>query len=115
MKEELGPSSVFLDQWIEFNDGSGHGFACVDGFAVGERCVLVWECKLTYTPLTAWWQLEKRYAPLLRNLYQRPVATLQVCRNLAFGHPLSPALRRSPRYLFDNPEPGRFTHHWLGR
>lgn len=112
---EFGPTKTYLDQWFEYEDAFGHGFACIDGFAVGERCVLVWECKLTFTPERAWFQLEKRYAPLLRRHFQLPVATLQVCRNLAFGHPLTPANRRTPRYLFENPEPGRFTHHWLGR
>lgn len=112
---DLGRTQVHLDQWVEFEDEHGHGYACIDGFAVGEKCVLAWECKLTYTPEMAWWQLEKRYAPLLRHLFQRPVATLQVCRNLAFGYPIPSASRRSPRYLLENPEPGRFTHHWLGR
>ena len=115
MQEEFGKDRVHLDQWVSFLDAHGQAFACIDGYLVGESCVLVWECKLTFTPEMAWHQMEKRYAPILRKLYDLPVVTLQVCNSLAFGHPLADTHRRTPRRLFESPEPGRFTHHWLGR
>lgn len=106
---------MFLDQWISFADAQGQAFACIDAFVVGEKCVLVCECKLTFTPEMAWHQMEKRYAPILRHIFGKPVATLQVCKNLALGHPIAKPDRRSPQDLLDFPEPGRFTFHWLGR
>ncbi|OYW77709.1 MAG: hypothetical protein B7Z37_03200 [Verrucomicrobia bacterium 12-59-8] len=112
---EFGEDRVYLDQWVTFADASGQAFACIDAFVVGERGILLCECKLTWTPTMAWWQMEKRYAPILRFIFGKPVSTLQVCKNLARHNPILPPARRTPRYLFENPEPGRFTHHWLGR
>ena len=111
LKREFG-ERVFLDQWIGFFDQGGLGYACVDGFVVGEDVVLLTESKLTQTE-RAWKQMELKYVPLLMHIYQRPIVTLQICKNLVKR--LEPGERRTPRRLFENPERGRFTHHWLGR
>jgi len=115
LRTEFGDARVHADQWIVFEDSHGRGYLCVDAFVVGTKCVLIVECKLTYTPDMAWWQMEKRYAPVLRHIFGLPTCTLQVCKNLRYGIPAESLQRRTPRYLLENPEPGRFTYHWLGR
>lgn len=116
MQTEFLLDQVYLDQWVEVEAAEGTCFICIDGFVVGETSILLWECKLTFTPEMAWYQLEKRYAPVLRVLFPgKRLATLQVCRNLAFGRPVAAADRRTPKALFEAPEAGRFVYHWLGR
>lgn len=117
MKTEFGRDRVVASQWFEYfmaDDDTPH-YAETDVFILGDNHILLLECKLTYTEQLAWWQMEKRYAPLLRHVYNRSVLTMQVCRNLDRGRDVEALQMRTPRYLFNNPEPGRFTWHWLGR
>ena len=109
---EFGPSRVFLDQWITYYDQGGLGFACIDAYVLGDRAVLLLEAKLTQQD-HAWRQMETRYVPLLKHIYKLPVCTLQVCKNLV--RKIEPGFARTPRTLFESPEEGRFTWHYLGR
>ena len=106
---EFPDREIRSDQWICFEDKVGKGYACIDHYVVLPHAVLLFECKLTWTK-RAWWQLEHRYRPLLREIHQRPVCTIQVCRNLSA--PVPARVRRTPRELAEHPEAGRFTFVW---
>ena len=69
-------------QWIEFEDSNGKGFAQPDCYLVLRSRIVCFECKLTET-LSGYAQLSKLYAPLLREIYQRPIVLVLACKNLA--------------------------------
>jgi hypothetical protein len=82
------PGTLCLGQWFRYADTGGNGCAQPDAYIVGDSGILLFECKLSYTP-AAWPQLEELYKPILEFHYELPVACIQVCRNvsaLAEGH-----------------------------
>jgi len=79
--EPIFEGELFAGQWIRFEDLAGPGFAQPDCFIIQEAGILLFEAKLTQSPL-AWPQMEALYAPLLRWIYQLPVSCVQVCKNL---------------------------------
>lgn len=79
--EKRWGSCAVPSQWLYFRDANGPGYAQPDVYVELANRVLVFECKLTYTP-AAWRQLYKLYAPLLGELLQKRVVCVQVCRNL---------------------------------
>lgn len=72
---------LYCGAWFEFEDQNGHGFAQPDFFILGEKRILIFECKLTHNG-RGWIQLHRLYGPLLREFFERPVAKVQVCKNL---------------------------------
>ena len=75
-------AQIFHNQWIEFEDSNGKGFAQPDSFLVLKSRVICFECKLTET-LAGYRQLTALYGPLLREIYKRPVVLVLTCRNLS--------------------------------
>jgi hypothetical protein len=89
-RQEAGafPGTLHLGQWFYYGDSCGTGMAQPDAYVVGETSILLFECKLSYTPI-AWPQLRDLYKPILEFHYELPVACIQVCRNVsaaAEGH-----------------------------
>ena len=74
---------IFAEQWIQFRDAHGLGHAQPDIYIVQEDRILLLECKLTQTG-RAWDQMKKLYVPLLSLIYELPVVSVQVCKNLRF-------------------------------
>ena len=70
------------NQWIEFEDTIGHGFAQPDSYLVLKSRIICFECKLTET-LSGYSQLSGLYAPLLREIYSRPIILILACKNLS--------------------------------
>lgn len=89
-------------------DQMGPGHAQPDAFLVLPKHILLYECKLTQT-VNAFLQMAQLYVPLLEQIFERPVMTLQVCRNLRY----TPEAERTPQELIANPEYGNFTWHCL--
>lgn len=112
LRRQFGAPKVAADQWFEYLDGARTFYACIDAFVLLDSQILVVESKLTYTN-RAWTQLEDRYCPLLKFLYNMPVIPLQACRNLTRGVDLK--LERTPRQLAQQPRYGRYFWHWLGK
>lgn len=102
---------VVPGKWIEFEDAHGTGFAQPDFFLLGQRSLLLVECKLTQTE-TAEVQLLHLYSPLLAHIFpSHTIACVQVCKNL----------RHIPEYEVESLDevlewpPGRVaTLHWIG-
>ena len=101
---------LYLDQWIEFADEDGRGYAQPDIFIVGSHTILLIECKLTQNS-GAGDQLEY-YATLLQYIYPRhQILKLQVCRNLM----VLPKLEvTNPFDLLANRQGGIWTWHFIG-
>lgn len=109
---EAFPGEVFTDQWIRYRDLLDWGWAEIDAFILRPECVVCCEIKLTQQD-HAFYQMEARYEPLLRFIYQRPVYTLQVCKYLV--ERIRPSDASNPEYLLTHrPAPGRYTWHVLG-
>ncbi len=54
--------------WIEFEDENGKGYAQPDHLVVGPQDILIFECKLSWTPLASE-ELQTLYAPLVSELF----------------------------------------------
>lgn len=100
----------YAGQWLSFRDAHGWGFAQPDFFLVRPGVVLLLEVKLTLTD-SGWTQMEQLYCPLLEKLYERPVTTVQVCKNLRGFKPegLVEGLAR----FGEKHMPGRWVWHTL--
>lgn len=71
--------------WIEFEDANGHGFAQPDWLlAVPGVCLVVLECKVTYTPFGVE-QLRNLYLPLCESLFSCPISLVLAAKNLGSG------------------------------
>lgn len=73
--------NVIHEQWLEYWDDNGHGWAQPDIIIETEERIIVCECKLTATEF-AFHQLSLLYIPLLREMYERPLFGVQVCHNV---------------------------------
>jgi len=63
--------------WIQFEDANGAGFAQPDGVIAFLTHMVLIEVKLSETPSAAQ-ELRGLYAPLVRKIWKKPVALLQV-------------------------------------
>src|SRR4249919_967845 len=72
---------VHSNQWIEFFDLNGRGFAQPDHYIVCDDAVLVFECKLSQQE-AGLVQIGELYRPLLRKIYDRPVIGVLACKVL---------------------------------
>lgn len=75
-------AQIFHNQWLEFEDLNGKGYAQPDTFLVLTSRIICFECKLTET-LAGYKQLCSLYGPLLREIYSRPVILVLACKNLS--------------------------------
>ena len=73
-------------KWFEFQDANGLGWCQPDLFVQieSENCVLVLECKHTWTA-EGHSQLEQLYFPVLEKVFGQKVVGVQVCKYLAPG------------------------------
>jgi hypothetical protein len=110
LKDEFG-AEAFVGQWIRYVDLLGPGWAEIDAYIVRPEVVVVCEVKLTQQS-HAFYQMESRYVPLLRFIYQRPVVMLQICKHLVEKIP--PHLKRLPTELLIHPQHDKYTCHWIG-
>ena len=81
LRNEFSRYTLFSEQWIEYEDRNGRGFAQPDFYFISEWNLVVLEAKLTqkYSAIT---QIDELYRPLLRRIYRMPVVGIQVCKNL---------------------------------
>lgn len=93
------------EQWLRFVDDAGPGCAQPDLFLVLPTHVLLLEVKLTHTEF-AWPQMEGLYVPLLEYVFERPVTTVQVCKNLRGYVP--PGMIEGLEGLMQGHKPGRW-------
>lgn len=78
--QALGTSA--LDgPWFSFVDALGAGLCQPDFLLNLPSCVVVLECKYTWTPL-AWAQIEALYLPVVAKALNKPAFGLQVCKRL---------------------------------
>lgn len=63
---------------IFFVDDRGQNLCVPDGVFLGSTNIIV-EVKYQHMP-EAWWQLRRKYEPVMRCLDSRPVALLEICR-----------------------------------
>lgn len=80
----LGPA-VTSGQWFEFEDSRGLGYGQTDLLLRMPSCVVVLECKYTWTD--AGHQQLAAYKPVVEMVYGLPVALVQVCKVLRMGMP----------------------------
>lgn len=81
---QLDIGNVVCNQWIEYWDQNGPGAAETDAFIVLPSRVILFDAKLT-AKWAYWPQLELCYAPLLEKIYDRPVHSAQIGRNVSTG------------------------------
>jgi hypothetical protein len=74
---------VHSGQWIAFYDAAGIGYAQPDHYIVFPDHVLLIECKLSQKSM-AFPQMGRLYAPLLREIYHRPVVGVLVCKKIRY-------------------------------
>ncbi len=77
----LGPAARH-GVWWEYLDLVGHAHCQTDFVLIGQRSVLVLECKLTYKE-KAWEQLEELYYPVVGKALGLPVLGVVVAKGLA--------------------------------
>lgn len=78
-------SSVLSEQWIEFEDDNGHGYAQPDHLIIEPSRVVIVECKLSQND-AAWDQLLLLYRPLIETIYpERESICVQSCKYLRHG------------------------------
>ncbi len=99
-----------LNQWIQFADDNGKGWAQPDAYLLMNSRILLIECKLTQSD-NATPQLLSLYLPLLRKVYNLPILCLQVCHTLRY---IPKKIVTGPQELLDLPGPGVFVWHYLG-
>jgi len=80
LKREI-PYEIIAEQWIEYEDANGSGFAQPDFYFITDYCLIVLEAKLTQK-IQGRLQIDELYRPLLRRIYRLPVVGIQVCKNL---------------------------------
>jgi hypothetical protein len=85
LAQELGVE-FHAQQWLQFSDADGLGFAQPDAFVVFEDEVLLFEAKLTQSD-QAQGQCLELYVPLLENIYSRPCVACQVFKNIRYTVP----------------------------
>ena len=68
-------------QWFEYSDANGVGCCQVDHYVVLDYQVVVFECKLSQTPV-GFSQIDLLYRPILEMVYGKPVTGVQVCKHL---------------------------------
>lgn len=99
--------------WFEFVDRNGHGWCQTDFLIEGLGCLVVLECKHTWTS-EAFRQLNGLYLPVVGLALARPVVGLQVCKNLVSG--LSSCVVGNLERGVELAGLGReVCWHWLGR
>lgn len=103
-------ADLVSERWFAFEDDNGFGYCQIDHYLVCPGFIVLIECKLTQTD-SAEDQLKKLYEPILRQVYQCPVITVQVCKNLR-RHPAN-ALG-DIRDIIEYPRAGLWTWHFIG-
>lgn len=74
-------SNYMPGPYLHFKDRGVVRTAQPDGVLLFDDYLFIFEVKYTHCP-EAWWQLEKLYAPLLRQLFpSRTVGLVEVCRS----------------------------------
>lgn len=106
----------WLGSWLQYEHGthrlkSSMAYAQPDHYILQDKCVLLFECKLTQTE-EAEAQLNFLYAPLLQHLYQKPVLKIQVCKNIR--HTIGPLEINHPREVLAYPRELPHTWNWIG-
>lgn len=96
------------EDWINFCDANGPGWAQPDFFVVRENSVLCFEAKLTQQD--AWGQLQL-YRSLLFHIFRRPILCILVCKYVK-AVPLGGFIL-APEDLPEGQELN-CTWHWLG-
>lgn len=72
---------------LYYKDQNGLGLAIPDGIILGLRSVLCIEVKSQHMP-EAWWQLRKKYEPVLRKIYPEVrILLLEICNQLDSAQP----------------------------
>lgn len=102
--------------WLELREGvsclrSGKAYAQPDHYIIQEKCILLFECKLTQTD-EAEVQLVALYEPLLEHLYKKPVLKIQVCKNIR--HAIGPLEINNLVELLAYPRSAPHTWNWIG-
>lgn len=72
---------LIQEQWLEFYDANGRGYAQPDHYIIMSGKIVLIECKLTAT-IKAYYQMTDLYRPLLRHIYDLPVTCVQICKVL---------------------------------
>jgi len=99
------PGRFLPGPWIQFQDASpGLHWAQPDIVVDFPNITLLLEAKLTQSD-AAYLQLTGLYAPLLTHIFKKPVACVQVCRNLRYRQNMI----RTPDEALINPN---LVHVW---
>lgn len=99
--------------WFWFRDSGGEGWCSPDLLYVGERAVVVIECKLGDAPLGQS-QVAQLYRPVMQQVYAKPVYGLVITKSLARVRDLTGIytnLLGALRHAHKIPVP---IVHWLG-
>lgn len=69
-------------QWFQWTDSEGAPRFCqLDGLLLSQKAAIIFEVKIRSTP-DAWWQLAKKYKPVVEKATGRKVdALVQICRS----------------------------------
>lgn len=110
LRQEELEGELRANQWVQFSDENGIGWAQPDFYLLMENGILLMECKLTQSD-SATPQLLSLYLPLLRKIYNLPILCLQICHNLRY---VPKKLIDGPQELLGAPGPGIFVWHYLG-
>lgn len=74
-------------QPILFEDAAGEGTAIPDGIIKTLGCLTILEVKSQHMP-ESWWQLRKKYEPLVRRIFPKQrVLLLEICKSLDASMP----------------------------
>lgn len=71
-------------QWVLYEDAGGSFYAQFDEVIPCEKHVVLLELKLTYR-FDAWKKINRLYRPLVREIWQKPVTTVQVFKSFPYG------------------------------
>ena len=102
--------TLLSGQWLHFADSNGKGFAQPDFLLHSPDLTLILDAKLSHTPF-ARPQLEKLYAPLIREFFKTPVLCVEVCHNPC-GVPGAGWVKELEE-VFDG-DGSFFVWHWIG-
>lgn len=78
---------------IEYEDAAGLGYAIPDAVISDNHGICVVEIKYQHMP-DAWWQLRKKYEPLVRHIHpDKKIHLVEICRSLDCAMPFPEPLK----------------------
>ena len=92
-----------------FEDANGIGCCQTDHELHFEDYIILLECKLTQSPLAVP-QMTKLYIPVMKEIYDKPIIPVQVCKNLKTN---PPNLLADIEVLIEHPRMAIWTWHYL--